>query len=150
MEKQYSYINYQKSTLKIKCKNCKNDNCTLLYDKHHDQVFSDTCCRVIIQSNNYLLEYWTDPLYWEKQYQKRLEIKQKKQILKVIQEELQLKYKINPDNGELQILQYLNHREINRLTYLCENTVFELIENKNNHRIPFKIIKNKNKKEKEN
>lgn len=141
MEIEYPYTNYQTSTLKIKCKNCKKE-CQLLYDKHHDQVFSNTCGRVIIQSNNYLLDYQTDPLYWEKQYQKRQEIKDKKEIIKIIREELQIKYHINKDNGEILIKQYLNHKETNRITYTCENTVFELIENKNNHRIPYKIIKN--------
>ena len=68
-------INFQKSTLKIKCKGCRN-TCERLYDRHHDQTFSTTCGKVIMESNNILIDYPANPLFWQQQIEQRNNIKQ--------------------------------------------------------------------------
>ena len=88
--------NYPKSQMNIKCKNCKQ-NCELVYDHHHDQTYSTTCGIVIIQSNNIEINYPADPLYWEKQKEKREEIKKLKQIIAKLKE-YEIPYATNEEN----------------------------------------------------
>jgi len=38
------------------CENC-NNNCTILYDHHHDEYFSLNCGLVILEQGNYLIPY---------------------------------------------------------------------------------------------
>lgn len=143
-------INYQQSNIRVKkCKDCTQTECTKLYDHHHDLHYSETCGTVILQSNTYHVDYYSDPDYWEKQYQKREEAKQKREIIKVIQEELGINYQIHED-GTIQ-LPNLTSKQINRLTYLCEGTPFKLtpvqIHDENNTYLGLKYIIKKEKKE---
>lgn len=115
--------NYQQSALKIKCKNCE-DTCTLLYDRHHDQTFSITCGRVIIQSSNTLIDYPADPLFWEKQKTRREEAKQLKKILAKIKEQ-KIKYTLTEDHKL--IIPELTNKQQSTLKNMCSDTVFDLI-----------------------
>lgn len=118
-----SIENFQKSTLKIKCKDC-TDTCELLYDRHHDQTFSITCGRVIMQSNNMLIDYPPNPLFWEQQKQRREEIKQLQKILDKIKE-LEIPYTTTEDI-EI-ILPELNSKQLSTLTNMCSDTDFKII-----------------------
>ena len=115
--------NYQKSTLKIKCKGC-TDTCTLLYDRHHDQTFSITCGRVIMQSSIMLIDYPSNPLFWQQQKQRREEIKQLRKIIDKIKE-LEIPYTTTEDI-EI-IIPELTIKQQSTLTNMCTDTIFKLI-----------------------
>ena len=120
--KDYTIINYQKSNLTFKkCDDCKQETCNLLYDGHHDEHFSITCGTVIMQSNNYTLDYYTDPYYWEKEYSRRRELKERQKIISKLKE--LRKKTIIKDNGDIQILNP-TPLDIDDLTYLCDKTEF--------------------------
>ena len=149
--KDYTIINYQKSNLTFKkCEDCKNEDCNLLYDGHHDEHFSITCGTVIMQSNNYTLEYYTDPYYWEKEYARRRELKERQKIIAKLKE-LRKKIIIH-DNGDIQILN-LTPLDKDDLTYLCDKTeFFTFTETKKHPQDPpiYLITKKENKTKKNN
>ena len=144
--------NFQKSTIKIKkCKNCKK-KCSLLYDHHHDEHFSEECGTVVMQAMDYLLEYRADPYYWEKEYARRAEQKkiqeEKEQIQKKL-EDFQKKYTITEDQ-EI-IIHNLQPTEEIKIIYLCKDTHFKLIRKNITKNGQLKetqyIIKQKNREE---
>lgn len=144
--------NFQKSTIKIKkCKNCQR-KCSLLYDHHHDEHFSEKCGTVVMQAMDYLLEYRTDPCYWEKEYAHRRELKEireeKEQIQKKL-EDFNKKYTITEDQ-EIQIHNLQANEEI-KIIYLCKDTHFKLIKKNITRNGQLKeikyIIKQKNREE---
>jgi ribosomal protein S27E len=144
----YPYINYQESNITFKkCKECKNNTCQLLYDHHHDQHFSYTCGKVIIQSNTYEAEYYTDPHYWTKQYQRRQQIKQLKKIITTLKELKKKKLTINLKTMTIIIHHTLNEDHKYLIQRSCRDTDFELnpYEN-NNYIIQKKKITGANKK----
>lgn len=60
--------NFQRGLLPSpKCKGCE-DNCIVLYDSHHDQYFSATCGLVIMEQNQFLVEY---PIFYNYKRKKR-------------------------------------------------------------------------------
>lgn len=130
----YPYINFQKSNLHTKCKGCEK-TCTLLYDNHHDQHFSYTCGKIIMQSNEYHAPYTTDPYYWEKQYQKRREIQQLKKIATTLRELNKKKLTINIENRTITIHHTLNEDHQYKIERACRDTDFELIKNHENEYI---------------
>ena len=144
--------NFQKSTIKIKkCKNCQR-KCSLLYDHHHDEHFSEKCGTVVMQAMDYLLEYRTDPCYWEKEYAHRRELKEiqkeKEQIQKKL-EDFNKKYTITKDQ-EIQIHNLQANEKI-KIIYLCKDTHFKLIKKNITQNGQLKeikyIIKQKNREE---
>lgn len=116
-------LNYQKSSLKIKCKGC-TDTCELIYDRHHDQTYSITCGRVVMQSNNIIIDYPANPLFWQQQKQRRDQIKQLKKIIAKLKE-LEINYTTNDEPGI--IIPELTHRQELIINNLCEETDFKLI-----------------------
>jgi len=140
-------INFQKSTLKIKCRGCK-DTCELVYDSHHDQTFGTTCGIVIMESNNILIDYPAQPLFWQQQKERRDNIKELKKILNKIKE-LNIEYTITDD---LEItMPSLTIKEQSTLTNMCTDTVFKLIlekkYDKNKKYLGSQFIIKKEKKE---
>lgn len=139
--------NYQKSTLKIKCKGC-TDTCILLYDRHHDQTFSITCGKIIMQSNTILIDYPANPLFWQQQKERRENIKQLKKIINKIKE-LNIPHTTTED---LEIIMpELTSKQQSTLTNMCSDTVFKLVlekkYNKNHEYLGSHfIIKKDNKK----
>ena len=116
-------LNYQKSSLKIKCKDC-TDTCELIYDHHHDQTYSITCGRIVMQSNNILIDYPANPLFWQQQKERRDQIKQLKKIIAKLKE-LEINYTTNDEPGI--IIPELTHRQELIINNLCEETDFKLI-----------------------
>lgn len=140
--------NFQKSTIKIKCKDC-TETCKLLYDRHHDQTFSITCGKVIMQSSIMLINYPANPLFWEQQKQRREEIKELKKILDKVKE-LEIPYTTTEDI-EI-ILPELTGKQQSTLTNMCSDTIFKLVLEKKYNKYheylgsQFIIKKDKNKK----
>ena len=80
-----------------------------------------------MQAMDYLLEYRTDPCYWEKEYSKRRERKQIKKEKENIQKKLidfKKTYEIKDNN--IHILDLKPSEEI-KIIYLCKDTHFKLI-----------------------
>lgn len=120
----YPYTNFEKSSIRFKkCTGCKK-NCKLLYDSHHDQHFSYTCGRVIMQSNTYETTYTTDPLYWEKLQQKRKETQDLRKIISKLKE-INIKYTPHPDRTIA--VTFTKEKEYDEIAYLCEKTDFIII-----------------------
>lgn len=119
IEKTYPYCNFRESHLSYtKPKHCTK-KCNIVYDQHHDQYFCLTCGTVIIQSNTYETDYYTDPLYWEKQIQKRKEMKEKQKIIAKLKEQ-KIKYRITEDKS-IHVI-FTNEKEYDEINYLCEKT----------------------------
>ena len=128
----HPYTNYQKSNITFKkCANCKKD-CRLLYDSHHDQHFSYTCGKIIIESNTYTTEYTTNPYYWEKEYQRRKEIKQLKKIITTLKELKKKKLTINIEKQTIVIHHTLNEDHKYLIQRSCRDTDFTLTQYENN------------------
>ena len=120
MQEEYRF---QHSEIKFKkCPGCKTE-CTLLYDRHHDQHYSKTCGRIILESNEYLLDYPADPQFWTKLKEKREEVKTLKKIIQLLKEYEQ-EYQIK-DNTI--IIPTLTEKQYNRIDYLLEQIRFDLI-----------------------
>lgn len=119
--------NYQKSNISIKkCKNC-NQECEKLYDSHHDQHYSTTCGAVIYESGEYLIDYYSDPLFWEKQYQRRAELKQLQKILEKLKK-WNKKYTIKEENHKTEIIiPELTTKEQKTILNLSSDTEWKLI-----------------------
>lgn len=129
----HPYTTFQESSITFKkCKGCKQD-CQLLYDHHHDQHFSYTCGRVILQSNTYETNYTTDPYYWEKEYARRREIVQLKKIMSQLKELHLKKTKLNLENRTITIHDPLDEDHQYLITRSCRDTVFELTSIETHH-----------------
>lgn len=125
----YPYTTYQKSNITFqKHKGCTRD-CQLLYDHHHDQHFSYTCGTVILEANTYTTEYTTDPYYWEKEYQRRREITELKQIIRTLKENRIRKITLNIENRTITITQKITEDQEYLTNRSLRDTQFELIRN---------------------
>ena len=119
--------NFQKSTIQItRCKECKNPECEILYDRHHDQHFSYHCGTVIIQSQEYQLDYPADPYYWEKEFSKRRDRKRIRQEKEQITQKLKKwKQTYIITEKEIQLPDATLHDE-KKLINLCKNKFFKI------------------------
>ena len=62
-----NWDNFQRGLLSSpRCKGCKED-CVVLYDSHHDQYFSENCGLVIMEQNQFLINY---PVFYHYKKQK--------------------------------------------------------------------------------
>lgn len=130
-------INFQSSALSFtKCKDCTREECELVYDHHHDQHFGLNCGTVIMQSNSYLIDYYSDPLYWEKEYTRRRELKQLKRIYNELKELKLKKLEVNTEELTIQIKDQIDETTIYLINKRCRDTDFTIKEDK-----PYYIIK---------
>ena len=81
-KRNYPYYNFRQSNLSYKREKHCQKNCDIVYDQHHDQYFCITCGTIILQSNEYETEYYSDPLFWQKLKEKREKAKEEKEKAK--------------------------------------------------------------------
>ena len=82
LQSKYPYCTFQSSNINYKkTQDCQHE-CNILYDQHHDQYFCLTCGTVIMQSNHYETEYYSDPCFWEKYYAQKRKTEKEKQNMR--------------------------------------------------------------------
>lgn len=79
IKRKHPYYNFRQSNLSYKRQTPCQKNCEILYDQHHDQYFCLTCGTIILQSNEYETEYYSDPQFWQKLKEKRKKAKEEKE-----------------------------------------------------------------------
>ena len=52
--KKEKFYKFNTSSIKPSCRDCSK-NCKVLYDKHRDEHFSQTCGLVLLQNNKYYI-----------------------------------------------------------------------------------------------